>query len=197
MSGLKTLLRRLVAPFSLLWLAVAALVIPVLAALLTVLPGWPVKPHMILVALPMLLFGTTQVVSNTGPLGEELGWRGYALPRLLERTGALNAALVIGAVWSVWHLPAFLIPGAMGASLDGFGWWALDTFALSLLMTWLFVRAGGNVLIAGMVPHFVINGMGAVGSWLARPPEATALALLAVILVVVDRRRMLGAPARA
>ena len=42
-----------------------------------------------------------------GPLGEELGWRGFALPRLLDLMPALPAALLLGVVWWVWHLPAF------------------------------------------------------------------------------------------
>jgi len=144
-----------------------------------------------------LLFATPQILANTGPLGEELGWRGYALPRLLERQNALSAGLLLGLVWTVWHVPAFFISGVMGQSLQGFGWWALDTLALSLVMTWLFLRANGNVVVAGMIPHFVINGMGAVGAWLSRPPEAAGLAILAMFLVVLDRRRFFRRPGQA
>ncbi|MDQ0466055.1 membrane protease YdiL (CAAX protease family) [Caulobacter ginsengisoli] len=199
-AGLKVLFGRLLVPFQLRWLVVAALFIPAIALALTALPllgfgPWPVTPRMIFVALPMVLFGTAQIVANTGPLGEELGWRGYALPRLLERTSAFIAALVIGLFWVLWHVPAFFISGVMGASISGFGWWALDTLALSVLMTWLFLRANGNVLVAGMVPHFVINGMGAVAALLARPPEAAAMAMVALTVVVLDRRRMLVRPA--
>jgi hypothetical protein len=197
LSGWKILLGRLVRPFRIEWLAVATLLIPALALLLmlalSVLPGytsWPVTPHAILVLLPATLFGSAFILINTGPLGEELGWRGYALPRLLEKFTPLASALIIGLVWTIWHVPAFFLTGIMGPS-SGFPWWALDTFALSIMMTWLFMRANGNVPVAGMVPHFVINGMGSVGAWLSRPPEATTLALVAICLVIFDWRRFL------
>lgn len=198
LAGLGRLLQGLARPFHPMWLVVAALLLPAAGLLLTLLPrlglDWPVTPGQVLVGLPLVLFGTAQIVSNTGPLGEELGWRGYALPRLLERWTPLASALLIGAAWSVWHVPAFVM-GAMGQGWQGFGFWVLDTLALSTVMTWLFLRAGRNVLVAGMIPHFVINGMGACGAWLSRPPEALLLALIAVAVTVLDRRRMLVRPA--
>jgi len=201
-AGCKALLARLVRPFPPVWLAVAALIVPAIALVLTLsprlgFPNWPVTPRMILVALPAVLFGTAQIVTNTGPLGEELGWRGYALPRLLAKSNAFLAAIVLGAVWTIWHVPAFFITGIMGQSLAGFGWWSLDTFALSITITWLFLRANGNVIVAGMIPHFVINGMGAVGAWLSRPPEAAALAVVAVCLLLADRHRFFRSPGAA
>jgi membrane protease YdiL (CAAX protease family) len=200
--GGRALIGRLVRPFRPVWLIVAALLVPATALALTFLPmlgyaAWPVRPHAILVLLPAVLFGTAQVVTNTGPLGEELGWRGYALPRLLENWNPVTAALALGLVWTLWHVPAFFISGVMGQSLSGFGWWALDTFALSIIITWLYVHANGNVLVAGVVPHFVINGMGAVGAWLSRPPEAAALAVIATCLLIFDRRTLLRRPLHA
>jgi len=199
-AGLKALLGALVRPFGVIWLFVAALLVPAIAlSLIFLLPHlgytqWPVTVPVILVALPVVLFTTLQIVLNTGPFGEELGWRGYALPRLLQKWNALSASLLLGFVWTLWHVPAFFLAGVMGQSFKGFGWWALDTFAFSLIITWIFLRANGNVLVAGMIPHFVINGMGAVGAWLSRPPEAVALGLVAICLVLLDRRRMLRRP---
>lgn len=197
-GGLGPLFTSLVRPFHVGWLLVAALLLPAAGLVLSQLPRlgfvWPVAPHAILVKLPLVLFTTAQIVSNTGPLGEELGWRGYALPRLLMRRSPLVSALLIGVAWSIWHVPAFVM-GAMGQGWQGFGWWVLDTLALSMVMTWLYLRAGRNVLVAGMIPHFVINGMGACGAWLSRPPEAVLLALIAVAVTLLDRRLMLLRPA--
>lgn len=139
-----------------------------------------------------MLLGTWQVFQNTGPLGEELGWRGYALPRLLAQYDAVMASIVLGFVWTLRHVPAFFLAGVIGQSLSGFGWWALDTFAFTIIITWLFLRANGNVLVAGLIPHFVINGMGAIGAWLSRPAEAVALALVALGLVAFNWRTFVG-----
>ncbi len=60
-----------------------------------------------------------------GPLFEEPGWRGYALPRLQARLGPLPAALTLGMIWSAWHLPLFLYPG----------WTSLPIWLYFLLVT--------------------------------------------------------------
>jgi membrane protease YdiL (CAAX protease family) len=76
-----------------------------------------------------------------GPLAEDLGWRGYILPKLRERMDALTASLIIGVVWALWHAPLFLFPE--GASVVGhipFLWFALLTTAWSVLMGWAYVN---------------------------------------------------------
>ncbi|HWM02356.1 MAG TPA: type II CAAX endopeptidase family protein [Actinophytocola sp.] len=80
-----------------------------------------------------------------GALGEELGWRGFLLPRLRRRHGALVASLLVGVVWSVWHLPLFLAgPATAQRPVLQFLLWML---ALSVLHTWLYERTGSSVLI--------------------------------------------------
>ncbi len=170
-------------------LALAFLILPAIALSLSLLAPrfspWPVRPGDVLVATPMILFTTAQILANSGPLGEELGWRGYALPRLLDRWPPLIAGGMLGLIWTIWHIPAFLFSGIVATPLSDLGWYALGTVALSLLMTWLFLRTRGSVLIAGIIPHFVINGLGAVGAWRARPAEAVTLALLTLALFVL------------
>lgn len=79
-------------------------------------------------------------------LGEEIGWRGYALPRLQERHGALAASLVIGLVWAVWHVPLFLAAGS-AQSLIPFAWFVPHILAGSVLFTWLYAGTGGSLLL--------------------------------------------------
>jgi uncharacterized protein len=202
-AGVKSLFATLVRPFGMIWLIVAVLLIPAIALVLVLLlphigyAQWPVTMRDIFVSVPVALFGTLQVFKNTGPLGEELGWRGYALPRLLKRWNGLTASILLGLVWTLWHVPAFFLAGVMGQSFSGFGWWALDTFAFTIVITWLYLRANGNVLVAGLIPHFIINGMGVVGAWLSRPAEAVALTFVAVGLVTLNRELFICRPSHS
>jgi membrane protease YdiL (CAAX protease family) len=95
------------------------------------------------------------VASDPGPLGEELGWRGFALPRLLERHSPLRASLILGAVWGVWHLPAFLFSGlSQGAlALPSF---LLGAAAVTVIGTWLYLGSRGSVLAASLL-HLSVN----------------------------------------
>jgi membrane protease YdiL (CAAX protease family) len=188
-GGLGALARRLL-PGSALTLAIAFLALPAIAlALSLAMPrGWPVRPHDVLVATPLLLLTTAQVVTNVGPLGEEFGWRGYALPRMLERWPPFVAGTILGLAWTLWHVPAFLFSGIVMTPVSDLGWYALGTVALSLLMTWLHVQGRGSLLVAGLIPHAVINALGATGAWRTRPAEAMALAVVALALFMTRRR---------
>jgi membrane protease YdiL (CAAX protease family) len=88
-------------------------------------------------------------------VGEELGWRGFALPRLLQRHSALIASLLLGLLWSAWHLPTFLVPGTpqYGRSILAF---VVMTTIYSVLLCWLFLHAAGSVLLATLA-HGAIN----------------------------------------
>ncbi len=187
-QGLKAMALRLW-PGSLVSLIVAILALPLIALALSLLAprlgAWPVKPADVLVATPLVLFTTAQIISNSGPLGEEFGWRGYALPRLLERWPPMVAAIILGLIWTLWHVPAFFFSGIVGAPLSDLGWYALDTVGLSLLMTWLHLNSRGSILVAGLIPHFVINGLGAAGAWRSRPIEAVALTAVALALFAI------------
>ncbi|MCP4419843.1 MAG: CPBP family intramembrane metalloprotease [Chloroflexi bacterium] len=98
-----------------------------------------------------------------GPVGEEFGWRGYALPKLQNKYGALTASLVIGAIWGIWHLPSFFASqGVVGAIAAELGMifllpYVLGTIANSIFMTWLYNRTKASALIAGIVWHAAIN----------------------------------------
>jgi membrane protease YdiL (CAAX protease family) len=77
-------------------------------------------------------------------LGEEIGWRGYALPRLQRRWGPLVATLVLGVLWGLWHWhPAN--QALLGRSLV---WHFLTVLPVTALYTWLYNRTGGSLLAA-------------------------------------------------
>jgi len=100
-----------------------------------------------------LFFALILVVG--GPLGEEIGWRGYALPRLIAGHGPLRASLALAGLWVIWHLPLFWLEGAAqsGGSL---GWFALVVGASAVLFTGFWLRTGGNLWLA-VVLHAGIN----------------------------------------
>jgi len=82
-------------------------------------------------------------------LGEEIGWRGYALPRMLTDQSELSASLLLGVLWGLWHLPIALAPSLQAAiSYLPKGWFLFDIIAMSILFTWIFVNTRGSLLIA-------------------------------------------------
>jgi hypothetical protein len=118
---------------------------------------------------------------DIAPWGEEFGWRGFALPRLLERMTPLAATLVLAMAWIVWHVPAFFLTGIMAVRWEGFFWWALGTMALSLVMTVLYLRANFSLLVAGIVPHVMINALAKAGLWSAAPREVLLLSAFSLV----------------
>jgi len=97
-------------------------------------------------ALRMLLFFFPMVLFD-GPLGEEIGWRGVMLPALLDRFHAVWAALFVGVVWYLWHIPLYLADGK-AMSLAGHLRFLYSCIALSIIFTWFFVKSGGSTFLA-------------------------------------------------
>jgi membrane protease YdiL (CAAX protease family) len=190
LAGLRALAARALRPAPIGWIGVALFGIP--AALLVfslaervLAPGGQhfIDLHALAIGMPVLLF-TSAVVADSGGLGEEPGWRGFALPRLLQLMGPLPAGITLGVVWGVWHLPAFLAQGALGQS--SFGLFLVAITAMSVCMTWIYVHANGNFLIAGFIPHIIANLMGDAHV-LARDPdliEAVVFLALAAIIIL-------------
>lgn len=181
--GLGDLFRRLVRwRFGIQWYALVLIGLPVLGWLITRFTGsHPLKD----IRTPALLLALLVNLLITGPLGEELGWRGYALPRLLQRFSPFKASLILGVIWGIWHLPSFYVSAMVQARLS-LPLFMLNAVCLSYLASWLFMNTGGSVLITVLL-HYMANFCVSV---LGVPILAfTALMLAAVILVVtLDKR---------
>jgi uncharacterized protein len=91
-----------------------------------------------------------------GPLGEEIGWRGYALPRLAQRFGLAPASLLLGLVWSFWHLPLFFLSIGGDQFGQSFPTYLLQVTALSVAIAYLMGNTGGSLLLAVLM-HSAIN----------------------------------------
>ncbi len=87
-------------------------------------------------------------------MGEEPGWRGFALPRLQERHGPLIGTAFLSVLWAMWHLPNVLFGGWTGLS---FSLWLVGTVASAFIYTWVYNRTGGSILMAALL-HGAING---------------------------------------
>jgi membrane protease YdiL (CAAX protease family) len=90
-----------------------------------------------------------------GPLEEEFGWRGFAMVHLQKRYSALTASVIVGILWGLWHLPAFLIPWSSQHGLPVI-MFLLHDIALAILFTWIFNNTGGSIWMA-MLAHAAFN----------------------------------------
>jgi len=102
----------------------------------------------------------TLFIISLVPFFEELGWRGYAQDRLQETHSALRSSLILGAVWSLWHLPASFIPGTYQAGL-GIGtleFWLHfgGIVALSVVISWIYINTRRSILVM-VIFHAVVN----------------------------------------
>jgi membrane protease YdiL (CAAX protease family) len=114
------------------------------------IPDSPARGHVWLAALNFIL-----VFLIGGPLGEEFGWRGYALPAMQARWGWRKASLTLGVVWATWHLPLFLSSGTVQSHLP-FGLYAASAVASSVVFAWLYNQNSGSVLPV-LVLHTAVN----------------------------------------
>jgi membrane protease YdiL (CAAX protease family) len=122
--------------------------------------------------------------------GEEIGWRGFALPRLQARYGPWVASAVIGMIWAAWHFPLFFMP-SMPQYGTPFISYVPYLIALSTIMTILAMETRGSVIIA-TVFHGSVNTIGIVNDgtnaiqrgW----SNAISYAIAAVLLVALARR---------
>ncbi len=125
------------------------------------------------------------IVSLLSNPWEEVGWRGFALPRLQSRSNALVATLIVGFLWGMWHLPLFWWAGGPMAA-HPFVPWLVGVIGESFVYTWLYNGTGGSLLVVSLY-HVVGNVSGALladkaGSAVGM---AVAAALLAIVLVLV------------
>jgi membrane protease YdiL (CAAX protease family) len=105
--------------------------------------------------LPTYLLSFLLVVVLGGPLFEEIGWRGFALPRMEGLHGPLVASLILGVLWALWHLPEFLVPSwaasSGGGGISGIILFTLTALTFTFVITWVFNNTRASILIAILV----------------------------------------------
>lgn len=188
-TGVRLLLDKLTQwRFSFKWAVIAValglvmrLTISLIALGLGMIPAIQLRPgppaQFVILALILFVFA----------LPEELGWRGYALPKLLEQRSPLAASLIIGVLWGSLHL-ALHLPGLMFAGLPLLPT-LLQLIGLSVLITWLYVCMDGNILLTSLFhaaqSFFVIVNEGISAPQLVWTMAGVYLGLAIVIVIIV------------
>jgi len=155
---------------------------------------FPLPPELAQVSVWVLLAPVfLQQLVLSSPMGEEIGWRGYALPKLQVRVSVLNASLLLGVLWGLWHLPLLFTAGDPRARLS-FGWLILGMIPVAILFTWLYNNTRGSLLLA-LLYH---NSFNVTGLFLAGPegtpywPLVLNWLLAAVVLWKAGAARLAG-----
>lgn len=150
--------------------------------LVTSLEQWP---GIIIVFLYILVFSA---------LGEEVGWRGYFLPRLLKRTSPFLASLILGLIWACWHLPLFWLTGTIQSQLP-LSWFLAQILGSTFLYTWIYLRTNKNILLPilfhasgnaalGLLPVLPLDNGGSLRPlWLI----VGLLWLIAILVIFLER----------
>ena len=135
-----------------------------------------------------LFFILTLIIG--GPLAEEFGWRGYALPRLQKKWSALNSSLLLGLVWGFWHLPLFFMIGMAHRDYIPIWLFIANAIVFSICMTWLMNNTKGS-LIPALLIHTWMNVVFVIfplmepkagGNFM---PWLLSLLILVIVLIVV------------
>jgi uncharacterized protein len=150
-SGLGELFRRLGqvrAPLT--WYAVVLLLVP---GLQLVAFGVPTLLGLTTIAFAWPTVSSVLSIFIFAGLGEELGWRGFALPRLQASQQAFAASLLLGVVWGLWHLPLKIATGYTPLDFIGF---FLDIIAYSVLFAWVYNNTKGSLFLMVLF-HTVID----------------------------------------
>jgi hypothetical protein len=183
LQGLGSFFRRLTlwrAPISLwlfLILGIPAIVYTGAAIKGSISDPFPFSPWY--QALPAMAFALF-----LGPI-EEFGWRGLALPLLQRRFAPFWAGLILGVIWALWHIPAFLMSG-MPQSAWSAGPYFLGVVAISVILTPMFNAARGSLLIAVLYHFQMMNPIFPD----AQPWDNYLFVTAAVIIVWLNRRKM-------
>lgn len=130
--------------------------------------------------------------------GEELGWRGFALPRLLASRNAIYASIILGGLHALWHWPLILLPHQYMSDIP-LAPWTVSVIAEALVFTWIARGTGGSVLLVafyhGMVNITMVFYDGVDPRWMPWL-KCGITVLVTVVLVLATGRELVRQRAR-
>jgi len=158
-SGIKNLFKKgIKVKFQWIWYLIVFLLGPIYAGITFLISKYGLQleiesemlqnPLMILIAFFYIFF-------LQGPLGEEFGWRGYALEKLQANLNSYWSSLILGFIWSLWHLPLFFMPNAIQSQIPIWQF-ILYTVTITFLYTWIYNFTGKSVF-ATLFFHLMMN----------------------------------------
>src|SRR5215210_1320970 len=169
--------------------------------------GLPLAVHLITVALNVglgapapslaqfsplsgliVVFAVRLINPLDGPMGEEPGWRGFALPGLQADRSPLLSTLILALLVTIWHVPLFFLEGGLQPSVVLGG--VLGPFAFTFVASWLFNHTGGSVLVA-IIMHAAEGTVHPEALWSASAAQVGLLysvvyCVVAIGLVIFD-----------
>jgi|TARA_B110000503_G_scaffold15302_1_gene21342 uncharacterized protein len=124
-----------------------------------------------------------------GPMGEELGWRGFMLPKLLEKHSIIKSSFLVGLAWGVWHIASFTFPGAALPEFLNVSAWTImlyftNTIALSFVFTYVYFKTNGSVFYA-IILHAFFNAASNISLILFGKTEDFSILLSTYIINIV------------
>ena len=139
--------------------------------------------------LPPMGIGALLLWTLTFGIGEEIGWRGFALPRLQKDRNALYATIILAFCWALWHLPQFFYLFDTSIAIG----WVIGLFAGAIVFTWLFNSAEGSILIVA-IWHGCFNFISAsdAGNGLLAAVVSTIVMIWAIVVVFVYKPKTLS-----
>lgn len=171
------------------YLAAAFLILgPLAIAVIYIVLGNPATGLQPGVTLPMLLgIIVTQLFS--GPISEEAGWRGFALPRLQAKYTALVSSLILGVIWTFWHLPLYFVSGSAQRGIP-LPIYLVLICTLTLYITWIYNNSRGSLILTTLAhASFNLTGVFITGTISLMPPMAFYMTIgplfFVCILVIV------------
>jgi membrane protease YdiL (CAAX protease family) len=139
--------------------------------------------------LPPLGIGALFLWILTFGIGEEVGWRGYALPHLQKNRNALSATLILAIFWAFWHVPQFFYVFDPSIAIG----WSIGIFTATVVFTWLLNSTEGSILITTIF-HGCFNYMSAsnAGDGLLAAIVSTMVMIWAVVVIFLYKPRTLS-----
>jgi uncharacterized protein len=171
------------------WVILALLIMPAAFALTggIVWPSSTALPTLHLLSASAMI--PAFVLFFLGAVAEEIGWQGYAYPRLIPQFSALTAALLIGIVWALWHVIPFAL---MGRGAAWIFWQGAGMVLMRILIVWLVVKGGRSIMLAVLF-HMMSNSVW--GMFPDYEPWYDPMVMFAVLLVPVTAVVVVWGPA--